>query len=169
MNGNGKKTAGDKVPPIDIAKLNDKIAALEAKIELMAMMITGHQAKPEPKQPKSSEDIEAESILRSLTTRQHVTLQMILHGLSNGDIAERFVSNENTVKTYVKALFAHCHTNRREIVVAKLKKAFDEMPADTYESVAGIPKDWYERYGEKNIKPDPYESMYRPRGRGDEQ
>jgi DNA-binding CsgD family transcriptional regulator len=92
-----------------------------------------------------------------LTTKQHATLQMLMRGASNLEIAQRFGVSDNTAKVHVRTIAKKFGVNTRSQIVLKALPIF-EVDDNSYRLASGgLPKDWDEQYTEN----DPFEYMYR--------
>ena len=90
----------------------------------------------------SGADPPSQMLLGTFTTRQHMTLQMLLRGASNQEIGARLGVSENTAKVHVRTLAKKCDVNTRAQIVIKMIGEFESIGGREYRMVAGINKDW---------------------------
>jgi DNA-binding NarL/FixJ family response regulator len=90
----------------------------------------------------SGVDPPSQMLLGTLTTKQHMTLQMLLRGASNQEIGKRLGIEENTAKVHVRSLAKKCDVNTRAQIVIKLMGEFDALGMREYKMIAGIDKHW---------------------------
>lgn len=93
----------------------------------------------------------AEQALYSLTLKQHAAMQLIMTGASNLEIAQIFDCTESTAKVHARAVMLKFGVKTRAHLILKAKPVFDNIDPDQYEDVAGLPKDWAKRWGEKKL------------------
>lgn len=130
-----------------IESLREKLARLEGKVDALFA----------PRERHGIDRGEARGLLRSLTAKQHATSQLIVMGLSDGDMAKRLVVSPNTVKLHVRALMVKLRVSTRPAVAAKVAGAMDALDPAEYRSLAyGLPKNW----GATWADPDPYFHIY---------
>lgn len=87
-------------PPV---KLIDGVRTVAAGDALLAPNVTRRLVEEFVRGPRPGAAIPPE--LEELTTREREVLLLIAQGLSNGEIAARFVVSESTVKTHVNHVF----------------------------------------------------------------
>jgi DNA-binding CsgD family transcriptional regulator len=134
---------------------------LEGKIDALFALMTEIKRKLEAGEKPAARA----NVLPRMTTKQHATLQMLLRGASNAEIAERFGVTVNTAKVHVRSLFPKVGGSTRTKIVLALKPAFDATPADEYViHSGGLPKDWDATYA----SPDPYAPLYQGHDHGTE-
>lgn len=133
-----------------IAKLEGRIEALERQMDRFVLGSGSH-------------DVDNRSyILGKLTPKQHVSLQMLMKGCSNADIAKRFGVTENTAKVHVRGIAKKYGVSTRSQIVMAAFHEFDAINADQYKAVSnGLPKSWADEWLNKPIKDDPYKKVYR--------
>ena len=100
---------------------------------------------------------ETSNTLFKLTLKQHGTLQMLLDGKSNAEIAERFDVSEDTAKVYVRTIAKKYEVNTRAQIVMATLEEFNSVGDDVYQGISGgLPKDWHSNFSE----PDPFADLY---------
>lgn len=130
-----------------VALLSQRLAAVEAMMaKAMALGFGGGVQAPPPLPP--------------MTTKQHATLQMLLRGASNREIAERFGVTTNTAKVFVRALFPKFGTNTRAGIVMRAAPSFERIDnADYMRASGGLPKDWDALF--RGVEHDEFAHLYR--------
>lgn len=122
----------------DIEAIYKRLAALEANVQMLANMLRvyPHQGPPAA---DASLDFAAFGVM---TPKQNATLQMILRGARNKEIAERFGVTESTAKIYLTGIMRHVGVTNRAAVIMKMSAPFKEISADEYRRITTVPKDW---------------------------
>jgi len=108
--------------------------------------------------PSSSSDSAGWQFLKSLTTKQHCVLQMLMGGQGGPEIAERLDVSENTARAHIKVLMAKAEVSKRAELAVLATKAMDSMGSEEYQKLTGIPKTWHQDFK----KPDPLARLYAP-------
>ena len=81
------------------------VARLEAKVDIILQHVISMGGGSASKVVQSDDLNAAElSLLRNMTTKQHVVLQLLIQGLRNQDIAPIMGIGENTVKLHVRSV-----------------------------------------------------------------
>ncbi len=102
--------------------------------------------------------IDEMGVLHKLTVKQHATLQMIINGASNRDIAEVFGVTENTAKVHVRSLAKKLGVTSRSQIVAKALRPMEQITDAGYMAASkGLPKNWATEFCGK--EDDPYRSL----------
>jgi DNA-binding NarL/FixJ family response regulator len=86
------------------AKLIDAVRTVAAGDALLAPNITRRLVEEFVRGPRPGDAVPP--ALEELTEREREVLQLMAQGLSNGEIADRFVVSAATVKTHVNRVFA---------------------------------------------------------------
>jgi DNA-binding CsgD family transcriptional regulator len=140
-------------------EVDTRIARLEGRLESVEKQLNAFLGKQ-----IFSPSIDGESrnaILPRLTPKQHVSMQMLMKGYSNAEIAKRLGVTENTAKVHVRAIAKKYGVQSRSQIVMQAFPEYEAIPASTYEVMTGgIPKDWAEQWLSKAVKHDPYRSKY---------
>lgn len=129
-----------------------RVGRLEAKMDQMLALVQAGAAGQ-----SGARDVAAEggSILETLTVKQHAVLQMLLNGKGNAEIGERMGISENTAKVHVRLLAKKAGGHKRQQIVAKFKRAFDEFDEGKYQILTkGLPKNWDSDWGAGSEKFD---------------
>jgi DNA-binding CsgD family transcriptional regulator len=83
------------------------------------------------------------SILRGMTTKQHVALQLIIHGHPNKVIADALGISVNTAKVHVRTVAAKLDLHTRAQITKRMAPVLDTMDDKLYRKLSGgLPKDW---------------------------
>ena len=136
-----------------------RIARLEGRLEAMEKQLNSFLGRQVFSQRVDGEQRTA--ILPRLTPKQHVSMQMLMKGYSNLDIAKRLGVTENTAKVHVRAIAKKYGVQSRSQIVMQAFPEYEAIPASTYEVMTGgIPKDWAEQWLSKAVKHDPYRGKY---------
>ena len=103
--------------------------------------------------------------LETLTTKQHVALQMLLGGRSNQEISERMGITLNTAKVHVRGVAKKVGVSTRTQIILRLQKEFDACDEEKYLLMSGgLPKDWDATWDEwRKENPDAkckFQSLY---------
>jgi DNA-binding CsgD family transcriptional regulator len=98
--------------------------------------------------------------LPPMTTRQHATLQMLMRGAGNREIAERLGVTVNTAKVHVRGLFAKFGVNTRAGIVVRASPTLERIDNAAYMLASGgLPVDWDRKF--EAGREDPYAPLYR--------
>lgn len=124
------------------AKLKQELAIANGQIEILVKMVSIAGRKSGESDEAKAASAEAMSVFVHLSTKQHATLQMMMRGASNKEIAARMDVTESTAKVYVRAIMLKLGVNTRTQVVLKMRDVFDTMSPKEYERTTGIPMDW---------------------------
>ncbi|NBS71271.1 LuxR family transcriptional regulator [bacterium] len=122
----------------DIETIYKRLAALEANVQMLANMLRVHPHQGPPV-AETSTDFAAFGVM---TPKQNATLQMILRGARNKEIADRFGVTESTAKIYLTGIMRHVGVTNRAAVIMKMSAPFKEISADEYRRITTVPKDW---------------------------
>ena len=140
----------------------DRILALEIRVksleELMKTMVSQAMNSSVPQAAGKSENL----VLGRLTAKQHIVLQMLLHGATNIEIAARMGISESTAKTHVRGLARRYKCDTRSMLCLRAHPEFEQISDGAYQAAAfGVPKDWGDTYLSKPWETDPFSSLYR--------
>jgi len=100
--------------------------------------------------PAVADDISTKLItaLRTMSTKQHAALQMVLGGATNQEIASRFSIAESTAKVYVRGFMTHLNVRNRTQAAMIIKPVMDRLSLNDYEELSGgLPLDWHRNFG----------------------
>lgn len=148
----------------ELRELLVAITRVEAKVDaLMQMQRMGQMQVVMPPveadvHGRGGDGGRSDLFFRQFTAKQNATLQMVLRGAENSEIAERLGVSPNTAKVHVRVIAGKLGVNNRVQIAMKARGPFDEIDDATYKVVSGgLPKDWDANYQE----PDPYGYVYR--------
>ena len=100
--------------------------------------------------------------LHSMSSAEHVALQMVLDNRSNHEISVCLDVEEKRVAEWVDSVVGKLGVNRRAEIRKLMQPLMNAIPADSYARASGgIPKDWNDKYGVGGV-PDPYRQIYHP-------
>jgi len=121
-----------------------EIARIEAKIDILTNLVLKMDS---PNTAKTSASVSAsaseQALVRSLTTKQHVTAQLLIAGWQNKDIAKVINIGENTVKLHVRAVCKKVGTKTRGQAALIMNDIFEKLEPEDYKRASGgIPIDW---------------------------
>jgi len=109
----------------------------------------------------SGEDRRTFDAMRGLSIKQHATLQMIVRGASNQEIAERFGVSVNTAKVYLRSIAKRLGVTLRTQIAVKVLPVLRALSDEEYMAMArGLPKDWDAEYAFVRREDDPYWTAY---------
>lgn len=147
----------------DIASLLMAIGRIEGKIDLLLQTREVGQAAAPPTEERKKTvakavSMGAEAFFRQFTPKQHATLQMLMRGCENREIAERLGVTDNTVKVHVRNIARRLGVTNRVQVALRSSRMMEQIDDNSYRLVSGgLPKNWDAEYS----SPDPFESVYR--------
>lgn len=153
----------------EMASLLMALGRIEGKLDLLLSRDGGQGGAPVSEQPQRREvkavNVGAEAFFRQFTPRQHATLQMVMRGCENREIAERLGVTDNTVKVHVRNIARRLGVTNRVQVALRSSRMFEAIDDNSYRLVSGgLPKNWDAEYS----YPDPFESVYRRANEEDE-
>ena len=133
-----------------LAKIEGRVEALERQMDRLIMG-----------SPSQIDDMKS-AILPRLTPKQHVSLQMLMRGCSNAEIAKRFGVTENTAKVHVRGIAKKYGVSTRSQIVMSAFPEFEAISADQYKAMSGgVPKGWADEWLDTPVKHDPHKKLYR--------
>ena len=149
-----------------IQRLESRLDEQTQQLKLLTQMITflsekilttTHEHGTETTSHSGGATTETSNTLFKLTLKQHGTLQMLLDGKSNAEIAKRFDVSEDTAKVYVRTIAKKYEVNTRAQIVMATLEEFNSVGDDVYQRISGgLPKDWHSNFSE----PDPFADLY---------
>jgi DNA-binding CsgD family transcriptional regulator len=98
-------------------------------------------------------------LLRNMTAKMHVALQLILAGANTTTIAERLEVKPSTAKVHVRGVAKRLGVKTRTQITSAMLPVMQRIDPASYEKLSGgLPKDWGERMmaGER----DDWRSIY---------
>lgn len=103
--------------------------------------------------------------LPHMTTKQHATLQLVMRGFSNGEIAHVLGVTDNTAKVHVRTLARKMGVRSRTEIGLRGQQGISELDEREYERMSGgLPKTWGDRIAAKGVngwRTDPLAFLYR--------
>ncbi|MDV7144387.1 hypothetical protein R3X27_17040 [Tropicimonas sp. TH_r6] len=100
--------------------------------------------------------------LHTMSSAEHVALQMLLDNRSNHEISVCLDVEEPRVAEWVDSVIAKLRAGRRSEIRKLVAPLMEAIPPESYlRASGGIPKDWNDKYGVGGI-PDPYRHIYHP-------
>lgn len=137
------------------------IARLEAKLDIILNHIIGQSGGGGGVSANSVQAGELNaaelSLLRNMTTKQHVVLQLLIQGLRNQDIAPIMNIGENTVKLHVRSVCKKFGVKTRGQAAMFGQDILDRADPQEYQRLSGgLPLDW----SEDLTVPDEYAPLY---------
>lgn len=137
------------------------IARLEAKLDIILNHIIGQSGGGGGGSATSVQAGELNaaelSLLRNMTTKQHVVLQLLIQGLRNQDIAPIMNIGENTVKLHVRSVCKKFGVKTRGQAAMFGQDILDRADPQEYQRLSGgLPLDW----SEDLTVPDEYAPLY---------
>lgn len=99
--------------------------------------------------------------MRGMSLKQHATLQMVLRGASNQEIADRFGVSVNTAKVYLRSISKKLGVHLRTQIAVKVVPVINGLTDEEYKDIArGLPKDWDATYAFAKREDDPFWPHY---------
>ena len=100
-----------------------------------------------------------------LTVKQHATMQLLMEGMSNLDIANVLGVTDNTVKVHVRTIARKMGVKTRNQISLRAYAALEEMSEEEYSRLSGgLLKTWgayMKAAGPSGWKSDPLAHLYR--------
>jgi DNA-binding NarL/FixJ family response regulator len=143
-------------------RLNRELEHLRSQLSILKeLLLEGRNAPAAPKSlPSGSEVTPHDMIFRSLTTKQHVVLQMAIAGAKGREIAERMGVSLGTVKVHLDTLFRKFSVHTRVALAMIGLRLMERVSDEDYLLMARIPKNWSQTWTPE----DPYKEKYLPHG-----
>lgn len=137
--------------------VEDRLARIEAKLDALLALYSVGTSEQSVQQTSVKPGGHVEVFYRQFTVKQNATMQMLMRGATNEEIAERFNVTENTAKVYVRSIAKKLGVNTRAQIVIKAIEAWQLIDDNSYRLVTGgLPKDWDETFE----LPDPFAKLY---------
>jgi DNA-binding CsgD family transcriptional regulator len=146
---------------MSVQTLKFDLARMEAKLDIITNLLLSNSTATS--KDILSQDVKVSaaelSLLRTMTSKQHVTSQLLIEGWSNKSIAEVLNIGENTVKLHVRAVCKKVGTKTRGQAALVLNDIFERVDSTDYQkSSGGLPVDWARNL---EIGNDPHAAIYR--------
>lgn len=154
------ETIGEDKLPND--NLRYELARLDAKLDIIInQLMSGASSSPSASNRGGTISTSEIALMRSMTTKQHCTLQLVEIGARNQDIAAILDVAENTVKLHVRAICKKMGVKNRQQAATVAHDIYRNIDPTEYERLSGgIPLDWSDHV--KEGVADPYAPLYAP-------
>lgn len=119
-----------------IQELMEENLRLKAQVELLKGMVGNA-----PPAVVATDSI-LERQVYHLTMKQQATLQMLLNGKSNQEIAKRLDVEVPTAKIHVRTVCKKFGARNRAELVMRVSPVWAIINPENYKKVTGFPKDW---------------------------
>jgi len=137
-----------------------ELARMEAKIDILTTLVMGQVGASSATNIQQPTTASEHALCRSMTIKQHVTLQQLILGRSNKEIAEVINIGENTVKLHVRAVCKKVGCKTRGQAAMIMSEVLDRMDPEEYKrSSGGLPIDWARTLVSNQA--DKYSALYR--------
>ena len=143
----------------EMRDLKFELARIEAKIDILTTLVMRQEGASSAniQQPTTASE---HALCRSMTVKQHVTLQQLILGRSNKEIADVIGIGENTVKLHVRAVCKKVGCKTRGQAAMIMSEVLERMdPTEYQRSSGGLPIDWAATLVPS--QPDKYAALYR--------
>ena len=154
----------DQDTNMSVQTLKFDLARMEAKLDIITNLLLSNSTTAS--KDVLSQDVKVSaaelSLLRTMTSKQHVTSQLLIEGWSNKSIGEVLNIGENTVKLHVRAVCKKVGTKTRCQAALVLNDIMERVdPTDYQKASGGLPIDWGKTLEVGN---DPHAAIYRREG-----
>ena len=154
----------DQDTNMSVQTLKFDLARMEAKLDIITNLLLSNSTTAS--KDVLSQDVKVSaaelSLLRTMTSKQHVTSQLLIEGWSNKSIGEVLNIGENTVKLHVRAVCKKVGTKTRGQAALVLNDIMERVdPTDYQKASGGLPIDWGKTLEVGN---DPHAAIYRREG-----
>tara|TARA_R110000851_G_scaffold45939_3_gene112149 strand:- start:1167 stop:1775 length:609 start_codon:yes stop_codon:yes gene_type:complete len=124
-----------------------ELARMEAKIDILTGLILKSDSSNSDQRMSGATQAaitaSEQALMRSMTTKQHVTAQLLVDGWSNKEIAGVINIGENTVKLHVRAVCKKVGTKTRGQAAMIISDIMERMEPSEYKRTSGgLPLDW---------------------------
>ena len=108
-------TFNDQKENMSVQTLKFDLARIEAKLDIITNLLLSNSTatSKDVLSPEVKVSAAELSLLRTMTSKQHVTSQLLIEGWSNKDIGQVLNIGENTVKLHVRAVCKKVGTKTR--------------------------------------------------------
>ena len=129
---------------MSVQTLKFDLARMEAKLDIITNLLLSNSTTAS--KDVLSQDVKVSaaelSLLRTMTSKQHVTSQLLIEGWSNKSIGEVLNIGENTVKLHVRAVCKKVGTKTRGQAALVLNDIMERVdPTDYQKASGGLPID----------------------------
>ena len=144
----------------EISTLKFELARMEAKIDILTALVMRSDNKEVINSIDKPSTASEHALCRSMTIKQHVTVQLLILGCANKDIAKIINIGENTVKLHVRAVCKKVGCKTRGQAALVMSEILTRMDPSEYErSSGGLPVDWASNLSDHST--DKYAALYR--------
>ena len=157
-------TFKDQNDNMSVQTLKFDLARIEAKLDIITNLLLSNSTANQSSVLAQDVKVSAAelSLLRTMTSKQHVTSQLLIEGWSNRDIGQVLNIGENTVKLHVRAVCKKVGTKTRGQAALVLNDIMERVdPTDYQKASGGLPIDWGKTLEVGN---DPHAAIYRREG-----
>lgn len=157
-------TFKDQNDNMSVQTLKFDLARIEAKLDIITNLLLSNSTANQSSVLAQDVKVSAAelSLLRTMTSKQHVTSQLLIEGWSNKDIGQVLNIGENTVKLHVRAVCKKVGTKTRGQAALVLNDIMERVdPTDYQKASGGLPIDWGKTLEVGN---DPHAAIYRREG-----
>ena len=154
-------TFKDQNDNMSVQALKFDLARIEAKLDIITNLLLSNSTANQSSVLSQDVKVSAAelSLLRTMTSKQHVTSQLLIEGWSNKDIGQVLNIGENTVKLHVRAVCKKVGTKTRGQAALVLNDIIERVdPTDYQKASGGLPVDWGKTFEVGN---DPHAAIYR--------
>lgn len=120
----------------------DEIERLKTTCDLLTSSLIPILKGMDTRIERSASIIKDNKSLSTFTLKQHATLQMLMLGYTNKEIADVLEVQESTAKVHLRSIMAKTNTKNRQEAVAMYRQLTTGLDAEQYEMYTGLPKDW---------------------------
>ena len=143
-----------------MSTLKFELARMEAKIDILTALVMRSDNKEVINRVDTPSTASEHALCRSMTIKQHVTVQLLILGRANKEIAEIINIGENTVKLHVRAVCKKIGCKTRGQAALVMSEILSRMDPSEYErSSGGLPVDWASNLSDHST--DKYAALYR--------
>lgn len=148
----------------EMSTLKFELARMEAKIDILTALVMRADTKEIITNTNKPSSASEHALCRSMTIKQHVTVQLLILGRANKEIAEIINIGENTVKLHVRAVCKKIGCKTRGQAALVMSEILTRMDPSEYErSSGGLPIDWASNLSDPAT--DRYAALYRTEGK----
>ena len=143
-------------------ELENRLLILETQVQQLKEMVLSLASGREPVTSREVDDqTQVYDAMRGLTVQRHATIQMVLDGATQAEMAERFQISEEAVKGRLYAIRKILgqelgfNVTNTSTAMKKFREVIDTMSDEKYLRVAGLPKDWHKNWTEEDREENP--------------
>lgn len=130
------------------------------QVAAVTEQMVARQETVERKEMREADRVVLET-MNLLSMKQHATIQMVVRGASNAEIADRFGVSVNTSKVYLRSLAKRFGVTLRTQIAVAVQPVLRELTDAQYQQMAkGLPRNWDATYAYARREEDPFWSRY---------